>query len=724
MKKTLILAGAAVLLVVAVWIAWAWHRNAAALETAHLALEKSDHGAVTAALDRMTALPLAGALGQTERAAELRELSGRLAGARELAAPEFLELAGRACALRERFPGVFAAVGELAARRLGDVLPDPLHVNASNAVALADRYPVARLAVAGRELARTEGGRFDATELPDGSDSRPVRLEDPLGFVLESAVRVRVDREAPVVGEVRAPREVRAGELFVVSCTAGEPVFEVVEARVEGGRLMGVACQGCEGALRIAAGRPPGPSGVGLVAWSFRVRDEVGNLSAPVQGRTSSVAADRADRIAGLGAVAREELLAIEAWVRERGDLVPDTHARVAAEVARRLQASLPDEVLLDARRRLRPGETHPVAFLEIDGIRAAREEDGAFAVPGLADAAPPRRIVLTDPHGFTAEGRLVVRVDERAPVLRPIDLPRECDEEADVTLTYEADEPLGEVVEDVRVSNARLIAAFVEERKEERKVVMQLRTLRLPPGTEDGRVAWAFTVRDRAGNAAEEVRGSIALLTDVTTSSIGMKLKRLPAGEFVMGSEHGYPDEKPLRTGKIERPFYIGVFEVTQAEWEQVMGRNPSHFLGARRPVDSVSWLEVQTFLQRLSERDGVRYQLPTEAQWEYACRAGTRTEYYWGDTMDEACAWFWNNSGKETHPVGLKAPNPWGLHDMSGNVFEWCGRVEEGDSQIARGGSWRDDASNCRSARRLRLKSSAREPFLGFRLVRGCDD
>jgi formylglycine-generating enzyme required for sulfatase activity len=409
-------------------------------------------------------------------------------------------------------------------------------------------------------------------------------------------------------------------------------------------------------------------------------------------------------------------VLATEAWVEQHRELLPDSRKRVAAEVERRLHAVFPDPVTLDARRRLRLAEGHPVAALEIDGNAAARNSDGTFHAAGLTDQTLPRRVRLIDPHGFSCEGQLVIRVDDRPPVLRPVDLPGECEEDVDFLLEYEADEPLGGLVGDVTVTHGRLVTAFVDGKK----ATIKVHTARLPPGTENGRLTWAFIVRDRAGNASEEVRGACTLLTDYYTNSIGMKFKRLPSGEFLMGSEHGYPDEKPVRTVKIEKPFYIGVFEVTQAEWEKVMGRDPSGFDGARRPVESVSWYDVQNFIRRLSEREGVRYRLPTEAEWEYACRAGTRTLYYWGDTMDSACAWFWDNSGKETHPVGLKAPNPWGLYDMSGNVFEWCGNEEAGDSQVARGGSWRDEAGNCRSARRLVCKITAHEPFLGFRVVR----
>ena len=147
----------------------------------------------------------------------------------------------------------------------------------------------------------------------------------------------------------------------------------------------------------------------------------------------------------------------------------------------------------------------------------------------------------------------------------------------------------------------------------------------------------------------------------------------RIPAGEFEMGCSSGDSDclslEKPQHHVRISKGFEMGKYLVTQAMWKSVMGTNPSRFKGADRPVERVSWNDVQEFLQRLNtQNDGYHYRLPTEAEWEYAARAGSTSSRY-GEL--NAVAWYSGNSGKETHPVGQKQPNAWGLYDMLGNVW-----------------------------------------------------
>ena len=163
-------------------------------------------------------------------------------------------------------------------------------------------------------------------------------------------------------------------------------------------------------------------------------------------------------------------------------------------------------------------------------------------------------------------------------------------------------------------------------------------------------------------------------------TNRIGMKLKLIPAGEFMMGSPESVDDAddraKPQHKVRITKPFHLGVHEVTQAEYEKVMGKNPSNFKGARNPVEQVSWKDAVEFCKRLTAKESMTYRLPTEAEWEYAYRAGTTTRYSFGDdpaSLGEY-AWYGDNSEKKTHPVGEKKPNTWGLHDMHGNVWEWC--------------------------------------------------
>ena len=167
-------------------------------------------------------------------------------------------------------------------------------------------------------------------------------------------------------------------------------------------------------------------------------------------------------------------------------------------------------------------------------------------------------------------------------------------------------------------------------------------------------------------------------------TNSIGMKLRLIPAGEFMMGSpgtESGREDDETQHRVSITKPFYLGVTEVTQEQYQKVMGTNPSYFKGPQNPVETVSWADAVEFCRKLSampaeKTAGHVYRLPTEAEWEYACRAGTTTAYSFGDDASRLgdYGWFGGNSDSKTHQVGEKKPNAWGLYDMHGGVYEWC--------------------------------------------------
>jgi formylglycine-generating enzyme required for sulfatase activity len=230
-------------------------------------------------------------------------------------------------------------------------------------------------------------------------------------------------------------------------------------------------------------------------------------------------------------------------------------------------------------------------------------------------------------------------------------------------------------------------------------------------------------------------------------TNSIGMKLVLIPAGEFLMGSPDSDSDaqsnEKPQHRVQISRPFYLGVYEVTQAEYEKVMGTNPSQFkeCGPRGPVEIVSWDDAQVFCQKLSaladeQAAGWRYRLPTEAEWEYACRAGSTSRFSCGDDYSwlDNYAWSITNSGSKTHPVGEKKPNAWGLYDMHGNVWEWCldwrsdytpGEQKDpcgplsGPFKVLRGGSWQSPKALCRSATRHSASRYESDATIGFRVA-----
>jgi formylglycine-generating enzyme required for sulfatase activity len=210
-----------------------------------------------------------------------------------------------------------------------------------------------------------------------------------------------------------------------------------------------------------------------------------------------------------------------------------------------------------------------------------------------------------------------------------------------------------------------------------------------------------------------------------------------VPAGKFLRGSPETEEDkEENEHEVTLTQPFYMGKFEVTQEQYQQVMGNNPSRFQGRDLPVGQVSWDDAQEFCKKASEKTGQTVRLPTEAEWEHACRAGTNTTYCTGDAeadLDRA-AWWPGNSGHKTHPVGRKAANPWGLYDMHGNVSEWCadwlwgyGRGAVADPQgptkgarrVKRGGSWLMYREYCRSAHRDGSFPDNRSWVIGFRVV-----
>jgi formylglycine-generating enzyme required for sulfatase activity len=221
--------------------------------------------------------------------------------------------------------------------------------------------------------------------------------------------------------------------------------------------------------------------------------------------------------------------------------------------------------------------------------------------------------------------------------------------------------------------------------------------------------------------------------------NSIGMKFTLIPVGEFYMGSEE-YDAEKHVHKVKINNPFYLGTNPMTQREWKAVMGSNPSSFKGDDLPVERVSWDKVQEFIKKLNEIEGTdKYRLPSEAEWEYACRAGTTTKYSFGDSEKKlgSYAWYVKNSDYKTHRVGQKKSNPGGLYDMHGNVWEWVqdewhdgydgaptdgSAWESGDGayRVFRGGSWYYRAWYCRSAFRGPVVPHYRDDNLGFRLLR----
>ena len=236
------------------------------------------------------------------------------------------------------------------------------------------------------------------------------------------------------------------------------------------------------------------------------------------------------------------------------------------------------------------------------------------------------------------------------------------------------------------------------------------------------------------------------AQLTPEARNSIGMEFVLIESGTFEMGSpvgEAGRDDDELLHQVTISQPFYLGKYEVTQGQWEAMMGTNPSEFssCGSDCPVERVSWEDAQAFIAALNRREGVNvYRLPTEAEWEYAARGGTQTAYSFGDGANELRqhGWYTRNSDDRTHPVGGKRPNAFGLYDMHGNVWEWVadwygdyshGLVIDpsgpatGIHRVFRGGCWSNAARRCRVSYRNHDTPGDRLPILGFRLARPPD-
>ncbi len=266
------------------------------------------------------------------------------------------------------------------------------------------------------------------------------------------------------------------------------------------------------------------------------------------------------------------------------------------------------------------------------------------------------------------------------------------------------------------------------------------LRTLsvesKAAPGVEPQVVAPPDPERMRADPQAPPATKMEPVPQDFT-NSLGMEMIWCPPGKFLMGSpesEEGWEEWETQHEVTLTKGFWISRYQVTQQQWEQLMGDNPSHFKesGPQAPVETVSWEESMEFCRKLGESEQGDYMLPTEAQWEYACRAGT-TGPFAGSSLD-ALGWYADNSGIMTHPVGQKSPNPWGIYDMHGNVWEWCRDSSDwppdsnghsvadpvgmrGPIRVDRGGGFCNSAARCRSASRGAGPPTIRYNDLGLR-------
>lgn len=235
-----------------------------------------------------------------------------------------------------------------------------------------------------------------------------------------------------------------------------------------------------------------------------------------------------------------------------------------------------------------------------------------------------------------------------------------------------------------------------------------------------------------------------------ITEKICNFEMIKLPGGTFMMGTEYGDGSKIPVHKVTVS-PFYIGKFDVTQKQYFDITGKKPSYFEGDDNPVEQVSWYDAVNFCNKLSSKCGLKpyylinginvtiiggngFRLPTEAEWEYACRGGTTTLYYWGDELNGDYCWFRNNSDKRTHPVGRKKPNAYSLYDMTGNVWQWCwdwyskdpGPVndphgpENGNYRLRRGGSWLNISINLHSASGDYYMPYGMDSDMGFRLAK----
>ena len=267
-------------------------------------------------------------------------------------------------------------------------------------------------------------------------------------------------------------------------------------------------------------------------------------------------------------------------------------------------------------------------------------------------------------------------------------------------------------------------------------------KTIRWDAGTDypdiiNDRMRAKVTAREQGEEPEPGEECEFNLTDDVTITMVW-----IPAGSYMMGRQDGEQDsnddEDPRHEVNLGYGFWMGKYEVTQAQWEAVTGSNPSYFDGDNRPVETVSWDNIhEDFLSQIENG----FRLPSESEWEYACRAETDTRFYWGDDSDHDeigdYAWYTSNSNSQTHDVGQKRPNTFGLYDMSGNVWEWCEDVWHGNYngapadgsdwtqggaqhyRVLRSGSWSDNPWHCRSALRSRNSPSHRTSSYGFRLV-----
>lgn len=252
--------------------------------------------------------------------------------------------------------------------------------------------------------------------------------------------------------------------------------------------------------------------------------------------------------------------------------------------------------------------------------------------------------------------------------------------------------------------------------------------------------ITFEFVTLDRQGALFQRASGQARQVVETLPGGVKLELICIPKGSFQMGSRHegGYPDEQPLHPVFLDS-FWMGKYPLTQAQWQAVLGRPAGcRFHGPDLPVENICWKDASAFCERLTRLTGHRYGLPSEAQWEYACRAGTASPFSLGETITTEYANYVGEHVFRAEPPGVYRhsttpgstflPNPWGLYDMHGNVWEFCadpwtpdysGAAPEPACRVARGGSWHEIPGNCRSAVRLRVEMGDRAEYYGMRVI-----
>jgi len=427
----------------------------------------------------------------------------------------------------------------------------------------------------------------------------------------------------------------------------------------------------------------------------------------------------------------------VEKWSLRTGKT--QTPRMTPAEAADLVIARVPDEVRLAAQREQRFKE----ALSEGERLLRARlwqQAEGAFrralAVEGYAADAEALEGLRTALGGAEAYRKRTAY--ESALALAQAAYARAVGTERE------------DLWEQVKSHAERAIASGHSDLSAAKKLLEEARR-HLGPFVYTG---WPFDAQEAARRRQETAHalGCRPELTLDLGGGVSMELVLIPAGEFMMGSglspqevasryggdAYYYDEEHPQHRVRITRSFYMGKYEVTQEQYEALMGTNPADFKGAKNPVEQVSWNDAVEFCRRLSARTGVEVRLPTEAEWEYACRAGSSAAHHFGDSVSRLgdYAWYYGNSGHKTHPVGGKRPNGWGLYDMHGNVEEWCtdwyGKdyyaqsptldpkgPSSGTSRVCRGGCWDFDPTSCRSAHRNRNRPTYAHADIGFRVA-----